>query len=255
MIFDSHVHTAASPDSEMPPEEAILILGKQGLGCIFTEHVDYSPSGEPFFCADPEIYPRDYLKYRSESVKIGVELGLIAECVEINRNFAADKNYDYVLGSVHVTNYVDIGYDPDSFFKTGEETFIQHLRYILDMVKMNDFFDALGHIDYISRYSPFPEEDHLYAKYADIYDEILKELISRDKLLEFNTKRIDQKLARDNLITIYSRYKDLGGRYVTLGSDAHEAERLACNFDIAVDILNNIGLKPVYFEERRMKFC
>jgi histidinol-phosphatase (PHP family) len=123
---------------------------------------------------------------------------------------------------------------------------------MLEMVKTNDFYDSLGHIDYVSRYSPLNQKDLLYDKYKEIYDGIFKELISKDKVIEVNTARMGEAEARKNLYTIYSRYKALGGRYVTIGSDAHKAERLGYKFSEALDMIKEIGLTLVYFKERRM---
>lgn len=263
MIFDCHIHTAASPDGKMTPAEAIKTAENLGLGCIFTEHVDYNPEGEAFFCVDFDVYPEEYIKYKSDSVCLGLELGLIEECVEQNRAHAAGFvngretiAYDYILGSVHWTAGFDIGYDPESFFEErGIDAYCEHLMYIINMIEKNDFFDALGHIDYISRYSPFDEKNVLYGEYADIYDKLLMAIVERDKPLELSTRRMGEKSACKSLAEIYSRYHNLGGKYVTLGSDAHTASAVGCYFDTALEMIGEIGLQPVYFRERRMIIC
>ena len=255
MLFDCHIHSSASPDGRMSPEEAIAITEKLGIGCVFTEHIDYGPQGEMFFCADLEVYPRDYLQYKSDRIGLGLEIGLRAECVELNQAIAGNPGLDYIAGSIHVTNGIDIGYDPDSFFKGGMETYAQHLDYTREMIEANEFIDALAHIDYISRYSPFPEKDLFYDKYADSYDALLRALVERGKLLELSTRRLRDKLARDNLFAIFSRYRDLGGRYVVIGSDAHTTGQLGYKFGTALEMLNEIGLVPAYFNKRRMILC
>ena len=261
MLFDCHIHTSASPDGKMSPEEVALAAGKLGLGCIFTEHMDYNPDGEPVFCIDFDTYPGDYIKHKSENVCVGIEIGLVADgksaarSIEINRSHASNKDYDYVLGSVHMTAGVDIYLEQQSFFGRGIEVYELHLSYILEMIKANDFFDALGHIDYISRYSPFTEKNVLYNEYTALYDEILTALIERGKVLELSTRRLDDKDACKNMAAIYSRYRELGGQYVTLGSDAHEANQIGRNFDIALNLIEEIGLHPVYFKERKIVLC
>ena len=40
MIFDSHMHTQFSADSEMPAAAAVLAAEKLGLGMVFTEHLE-----------------------------------------------------------------------------------------------------------------------------------------------------------------------------------------------------------------------
>ncbi|MBF1686338.1 MAG: histidinol-phosphatase, partial [Selenomonas sp.] len=41
MFFDSHIHTSFSADSEMRAEEALARAEEQGIGLVFTEHLDY----------------------------------------------------------------------------------------------------------------------------------------------------------------------------------------------------------------------
>ena len=254
-LFDTHVHTALSPDSEMPPEVAIDTLNKLGLGCIFTEHVDMNPQGELYFSADTEVYFREYTKFKSPTVKMGLEFGLTVECAEICREIASNPLLDYCLGSVHIVDGLDIGCDPTYLETVDDEVYRRYLDYMLENVKANDYIDVLGHIDYISRYSPFAEKNVIYENYVDEYDRLLKELVQRDIVLELSTKRLDDESACKNLATIYQRYKNLGGRYVTIGSDAHLSSRLGYKFDVALVMINEIGLTPCYFRERRMVVC
>ena len=261
MIFDCHLHTNASPDGKMLPGEAIFETEKKGIGIIFTEHIDHDALGKQIFCVDLDKYPADYVIYKNDNVLIGAEIGLVADgvtadmCIELNRGISENKNYDFILGSVHLTDGIDIGYAPDIFFKPGIEVYKTHLIYMLDMIKKNDFIDALGHIDYISRYSPFDEKNVLYDNYAELYDEILTELIKRNVVLELSTRRINDIGAGKNLAKIYKKYYDFGGRCVTLGSDAHNVAGIGYGFNTALKFINEIGLKPVYFKERKMVLC
>ncbi|MCL2421233.1 MAG: histidinol-phosphatase HisJ family protein [Defluviitaleaceae bacterium] len=252
MIFDTHVHSMVSPDSEMHPQEAIAILAEKGLGCTFTEHIDYNTQGVPFFCADLDAYPRDYIQYKSDTVRLGLEISLIPQCISQNTAHAAHQDIDYIIGSIHWIDGWDIYHAKDYFAQSGDKVYDRYLSYALEMVKLNDFFDVLGHIDYISRYSSLPEKNILYEKYADAYDALLKALIERDKLLELNTSRLGDENACKNLFAIYSRYRDLGGRYVTIGSDSHNTGKLGYKFDKALEMIDEIGLKPVHFKNRQM---
>ena len=51
---------------------------------------------------------------------------------------------------------------------------------------------------------------------------------------------------------VIKRYFELGGEMLTIGSDAHEASRMAADFDIAYRELKKYGL-PFYttFENRK----
>ncbi|MDR2650671.1 MAG: hypothetical protein LBB94_13290 [Clostridiales bacterium] len=55
-----------------------------------------------------------------------------------------------------------------------------------------------------------------------------------------------------NLYDIYEGYHKLGGRYVTLGSDAHYAGGVGGGIDEAFRMADKIGLKSVHFVRREM---
>ena len=54
------------------------------------------------------------------------------------------------------------------------------------------------------------------------------------------------------LVPVYRRYAEFGGKYITLGSDAHSAERIGMNFARARDFAEALHLQPVTFCERKM---
>ncbi|MCL1987099.1 MAG: PHP domain-containing protein [Firmicutes bacterium] len=255
MLFDCHMHTAVSPDSEMPPATAIATLAQKNLGGIFTEHADYNPNGELYFSVDFDVYPSQYLQYRNSSTKLGLEITLLNENIQLNQAIIAKHDWDFVLGSIHWLDCWDL-YFEDAYIQLGETVYSQYLQFALKMVQIHDF-DVLAHIDYISRYSRLPEKNVDYKKYATDYNNLFSALIQRDKVLEFNTARLSQNNPKieQTLFEIYSGYKKMGGQYVTIGSDAHEVAHIGKNFDKALKIINEIQLIPVYFSERRRIIC
>ena len=68
MFFDSHIHTAFSADAEMTAVEALTAAEKQGLGLVFTEHLDYDypAAGAEEFIFTPEEYWAAYEPLRAE---------------------------------------------------------------------------------------------------------------------------------------------------------------------------------------------
>ena len=84
---------------------------------------------------------------------------------------------------------------------------------------------------------------------------ILRAAIETDTVLELNTRRLGSRLACKELVPVYTRYRELGGRFVTLGSDAHTADAIAANFGAAEELAAMVGLGLVTFAERRMVPC
>ena len=71
--------------------------------------------------------------------------------------------------------------------------------------------------------------------------------------MEFNTSRIwrtDAPKRPDR--EVYARYKELGGKLVTIGADAHRTENIASGVEEAMELLSDIGYKEyTVFVERK----
>jgi len=79
-------------------------------------------------------------------------------------------------------------------------------------------------------------------------------LIAHDTVIELNTRRLGDRSVIKSLAPIYKRYYDLGGRYVTFGSDAHKMLDIGSNFMAAKELSEWCNLKMVYFKNRRMQY-
>ena len=113
----------------------------------------------------------------------------------------------------------------------------------------------LGHIDYIARTAPYENPELSYGAFADEIDAVLRAAVAQGVVLELNTRRLGSRRALKELAPIYARYHELGGRYVTLGSDAHGADAIGANFAAAEDFARAMGLSIVTFFARKMEFC
>lgn len=251
MLFDTHMHTTFSTDSKMRIEEALKRTEELNLGVTITEHMDLKYPREGHFFFDVEKYLKEYSKYRSDRVLLGIELGLRHDCLEENNGVINNNFFDYVIGSIHTVNGLPV-YSKERYDegRTKKDTYEEYLEYMYKCVKMFDCFDSLGHIDYIARYSPYEDQEIYYREFSDYIDEVLKVLIEKDKCIEINAARLNDPRALENMTDIYKRYYELGGRFVTLGSDAHKISEIAENFQYAEKILYVTGLIPVCHKER-----
>ena len=242
MIFDSHTHTKFSADSKMDAAQAISRAESLGLGIIFTEHYDFNFPEELDFTFDAAKYFDEYKKFRSDKVKLGVEIGLRKSARAANKNFLAQGNFDLVIGSIHVVEDIDI-YNPKFFADKDKSTaYRKYFNAMAEEVAAEDF-DVLGHIDYICRVAPYENSEIDYETFKPEIDEVLKILIERKKILELNTRRLNNKIALKGLESVYKCYKDLGGEFVTIGSDAHVIDAVGANFDVAINFVENLNLK------------
>lgn len=254
MIFDSHVHSSFSTDSNMKITDAIRSAKKQNVGIIITDHMDLNyPSGVGFRF-NPTEYFAEYLKYRNDSLLIGIEIGMSESCKEENKKIIDNFNFDQVIGSQHTLNDMDISF-PKLYKNTSYRNILEsYFSEITNSILSHSYIDTLGHIDYISRYAPVNDSEIYYLHYGDLIDKVLKTCISTNTVMEINTRRIGNIDSFNNLKLIYSRYKELGGKYATIGSDSHNPKSINNNFKDALNLCELCSLKPIYFKNRKPEF-
>lgn len=253
-MFDSHIHTKFSSDSKMDIKEVIDVANKNNIKVTITDHMDLNFPIKGRFLFDMNEYFNEYSKYKNDNLFLGVELGMRPDCLDENIKISQNYPLDFIIGSVHVVDNMDIYLDEYYNGKSKKESYEQYLNFMLQCVKLHDCIDTLGHIDYISRYARYNDKEMYYKDYSEIIDEILKILIEKEKAIEINTRRFEDKGAIDNLLNIYKRYKELGGKNVTIGSDAHNAQTVGSGCKTALEIAETCGLKPVYFRNRKIEY-
>jgi histidinol-phosphatase (PHP family) len=223
-------------------------------GATITEHLDLDfPLDDTLFKFNIAEYLNKYgLFTKKYNIGLGLEIGLKENTLKKADEIIKNNNFDFVIGSIHLVNNMDLYYDEFYRGKTKNEAYNEYLTSVRNCIKEFNNYDSLGHIDYICRYSPYEDKEIYYEEFKGIIDEILKILIKNKKCLEVNTKRLKNESAYLNIKKILEAFKGLGGKYVTIGSDAHKEEDLGMNFERAITIINEVGLKSVYFRERRI---
>ena len=248
MLFDTHIHTQFSTDSTMILADAQAQAHKLGIGITLTEHMDLAYPGEPAsFVFDIDDYFAAYEQHRSDTMQLGVELGMRVDCLEDNRRIVRDYPFDYVLGSIHVVDNVDIYCAEFYQGRTKQEVYNHYFDAMIACLETYDFIHALGHIDYIARYARFADQEVYYHEFPERLDRILELTATGGKALEINTRRLDNKERIETILPIYRRFAELGGKLVTLGSDAHRAVDVGRRLTVAMDMARSCNLTAVRF--------
>lgn len=255
MLFDTHMHTKYSADSDMLLENAVIAAQQNDIGIVVTEHLDYDFPGDTPFEFDPQQYLKEYAPYRSNALHLGVEVGMQQHTAEQSAAFVRSADFDEVICSLHVIDGCDLYYKECYAGKTDHECYTRYLTMMAHLIAQHDFADVLGHIDYICRYAPFNPPDIVLADYSDLIDTIWKTLLDKGIVPEINTRRFDDSNNIAPLLKLYERYAQLGGKYVTIGSDAHKAANVGFKLREAADMALSLGLQPVYFARRQMQLC
>ncbi len=253
MVFDSHIHTKFSADSKMTAADALAKAESLNLGVVFTEHFDYGVELDGReFSFKPAEYFSEYKNLRGDKVRLGVEMGMRKSAREVNKKFLAQADFDFIIGSIHLVDDLDIYY-PE--FYVGKDKATAYQKYFQQMAteaSVGDF-DALGHIDYICRAAPYDDPEIDYPTFKAEIDDVLKIIVGRGKILELNTRRFDKSRAVEELVSVYKKYRELGGKFITIGSDAHRVSAVGNYFDKALRFVHELDLTPVTFCERKLE--
>lgn len=263
MLWDTHMHTHYSGDSDADPREMVRAAMNRGLaGICITDHLDYD------YREDPEEFLLDLPAYREGIAQLqrqfadrfpvlyGIELGLQPHVTGQNRAVTAEWPFDFVIGSSHVVHHVDPYYGTYYEGRTEDEAYLEYFESILENILTDADYDVYGHLDYVVRYGPNRNRFYSYEKYRDIIDEILHQLVLRGKGIELNTAGFKYGLGHPNPTeAILSRYRELGGEILTLGSDAHKPEHVAWEFGRVPAILRDAGFRYLtLFRQRKPEF-
>ena len=235
--LDAHLHTDLSPDANVPIDVYAAAALERGIGEIaITDHVDFEP-GAPAFgyttFADRERVVRgaaDRWGPQGVQIRFGVELTYDRSWEPDIRAHLARHSYDFTIGSVH--DRVESPYHSSRVASWVEgRSLADIVAPSFDEVEAaarSGLFDAVGHIDVVKRYL-FPHVTPAAFEAApEVYERILRALVETGTALELNTSGLRYSIGVTfPHAAIVARFRELGGRALTIGSDAHRAEHFS----------------------------
>ncbi len=258
-MFDYHMHSRVSFDGHDTGEALAKAALAAGLKEIcFTDHLDYDPLGQMGkLDFDTEAYNAEYDHLEIPGLKIrrGMEFGIDPHNKEQLKQDLQRRHFDFVLGSIHFVDDLDVYFEPFWQGKTVFEAERRCMEATLECLQVHDDFDVLAHMTFIGKTHAHPAPRPLpYDEHREIIDEILRLLAQKGKGLELNTSGIDRCGGFLPTADFFRRFRELGGEIVTVGSDAHRCDRVGQYTFEACDILKDIFGYVCTFEDRKPIF-
>lgn len=263
-LADIHIHSEYSHDCVTPVAEICeaALEKKLDLICI-TDHCDLYSDENWQAVLDERKETVDGIaavipNYQGIEVLTGVELGAGFIFPELAQAVVDSQPYDMVIGSVHgimfrgerkSTSGFDFGSADEAAVLEYLDGYMDAAVYIAEKLDV----DVLAHLTYVLRYV-----NGTYKRNVDwrIQSEkicrIFRAIIARNIALEINTSCVgsfyDEWLPAKEIIDLYI---EMGGRLLTLGSDAHKSDRIGTDFEAVRNYLREKGIdRLVYYKKR-----
>lgn len=258
-MYDYHSHSNISADGHAPMNEMVQAALNAGLLEIaITDHYDpdYADSNWPSDLDFPSYHTAmeetsDTFRGRIKVVK-GIEIGLQhGETLQKCRNAAQSYDYDFIIGSFHCAEGIELSQGDFFDNRSVEEATTAFYEYCYQCLLEYEDFDVLGHLNIIDRYGPrIPTS----SCYIDHVSEILTLLINKGKGIELNTSSFRYGMGNHTTPTeeILKRYYELGGEIITVGSDAHHPRHVASGLDWGYEKLRSLGYRYITTFDRRV---
>jgi histidinol-phosphatase (PHP family) len=253
--LDAHLHTDQSPDADVPIDAYAALAVEHGIAELaITDHIDFDPRA-PAFDVDFGVRERIVREAAERwgdrvAIRFGIEISYESAREDDIRAHLARCRYDYAIGSIHVM--------PDSPYKASRVAAFVAGRSLAEIVApyfdevtaaaRSGLFDTIGHFDYVKKYLVPHVSPAQLAAAPELWEPALRALVEAGAALEVNSSGLRQA-PRETYPTlaVVARYRELGGRRVTAGSDAHRARWFAYGLDAAYAVAARSGFHELAF--------
>lgn len=260
ILTDSHTHSSQSPDGENSLREMAERAEELGiLHYTVTDHLEINKFyDEEFPYEEPVrqssvLLPKLIEEYRGRiDIHYGVELGQPVHDYKLTQRMLDSYDFEFIIGSCHMVKGWDDFYYLD--YNKTDPYYVLGLYFneLLEMAQWGKF-DVLGHLTYPLRYivGDFGIKIDM-DRYKNIIEEIFRTLIKNSMGIEVNTSGLRQKIGVTLPDEKYIRmYKKLGGKIITVGSDAHSAEDLGKGIAEGIALIKQCGFENIYYYDHR----
>ena len=261
-MYNLHSHSIHSHDGKNTVDEMCKSAIEKNLsGLAITDHIDLllfeerDIYNQALKCRENVLKAKQQYKGKLK-VLFGLELGEEYYEPSLADKMRAIPDIDVILASIHF--YKPLGYEYDLAYGDvsiwSEKKIYETLSGYIGVLKTtteNYDFDVLSHITYPLRYINHRyKKDYDFKKHYDQITCLLQALIKREKALELNTSNAKEGFFMPDE-SILKMYKDLGGKYITLGADSHKKENIDNGLALGEKLLKKCGFTEYYYYENR----
>jgi histidinol-phosphatase (PHP family) len=196
---------------------------------------------------------------RSTGLRLGIEADFIPGAEDRVANLLDERDFDYVVGSVHFLSDHALDMDDYSVWGSGRGAEEIWRAYFLALgeAARSGLFDILAHPDLVKIWSPthpanpdrpLPEGD-LRRYYELAMDGIAESGIA----IEVSTAGLRKRAREIYPAPLFLAMCLEAGAPVALSSDAHRPEDVGADYERALELLDSMGVTELCVFERRAR--
>jgi len=254
--LDSHLHTDQSIDSKVPIDIYGALAAERGIAELaITDHIDFDPRWSNF---NPDFGARESIVRAAAerwaphgvAIRFGLEVTYESRREDEIREHLQTHPYDFVIGSVHVGSDSPYHASRVASWVAGrslDEIVSPSFAEVIAAAR-SGLFDTIGHLDSIKRYLLPHVTPAQFAERPDLYEPVLRALVESGTGLEVNTSGLRQAIRETYpSAAVVSQFRQLGGRRLTAGSDAHRPSWFAHGLEAAYRVAAEAGFEDFAF--------
>jgi histidinol-phosphatase (PHP family) len=194
----------------------------------------------------------EFVRSRTD-LRLGIEADFVAGAEDRMANLLQERDFDYVVGSVHFLREHSIDTDDNSVWDRGhsaEEIWRRYFQTLAEAAR-SGLFDVLAHPDLVKVWGaerPRPEGD--LRRY---YEPAIAAIAESGIAVEISTAGLRKPAGELYPAQAFLEMCVEVGAPVALSSDAHIPGDVGADYDQALELLDRIGIGELCVFERRTR--
>jgi len=249
ILYESHMHTPLCKHAQGYPTEYAAVAEQRGLkGIIVTCHNPTNNGWSPWARMSIEQFDQ-YVTLVEETrqawagrvdVRLGMESDYVPGMEPWLEELHQKADFNYILGSVHpmINDYKARYLNGD--IVAFQRTYFEHLAVAAE----TGLFDSLAHPDLVKIVEPSAWD---VERVMDSIRPALDRIAATGIAMELNTSGVNKPYPEMNPGREILREMVQRDITVVLGADAHTPNRVAADYEKAMDILADVGYTQINF--------
>jgi histidinol-phosphatase (PHP family) len=186
----------------------------------------------------------EFVRERTD-LKLGIEADFIPGREDQMRNLLEDRDWDYVIGSIHFLAEGALDYarfDVWNSARSADHVWKTYFTWLGELAA-SGMYDVLAHPDLVKHWGrerPWPEKDLRYY-----YDLAMEQIAESGIAVEVSTAGLRKPVGEIYPARAFLEMVVDAGNPIALSSDAHTPEQLGFEYDKAMEMLADAGVTEI----------